>query len=460
MTISSVAASVTVLKTGAVQPKQQSISPQMEFSISLDTKKDTYRATGGVIFKWEGTHWQSQEPMKLESEALRFLFNVAPDRTNEKLAKSAVATAALYLKEMPERLHSGGFPTPIIPTLNGSVEIDGGFTKLRDSRREDGLTYVINCKYEPLSPCPRFDAFLTEALPDADVRAFLQEYAGYTLLSDTRHEIAAWLIGEGGTGKGTFGVIMQSLHRQCVALSLDELDRFNLAKLPGASLVYVDETPQGRIHEQKLKSCISGDTINSDVKNRDAITFAPTAKWIVNGNNLPVISDYTSGFWRRWLIFPFHVKPAKKQPMLAETIIETELSGVLNWALMGLQRLLKRGEFPVLPMQMQKFADAVKTDSNSVLSWIEGQDVAISATTNAESSVYRHYSKWCLENGMKSVNSTNFWKRLAVALPNLAHSKPRKGGKQVRSINVSVSNLSDVDDHYGEMEYRRASGGY
>ena len=90
---------------------------------------------------------------------------------------------------------------PLIPTQTGTLKFDNDFAiSVHPSKKEDGLTYVLDCKYDPAATAPRFDIFLEEALPDADIRSFLQEFAGYTLLGDTRHELAAWLIGEGGTG--------------------------------------------------------------------------------------------------------------------------------------------------------------------------------------------------------------------------------------------------------------------
>jgi putative DNA primase/helicase len=245
------------------------------------------------------------------------------------------------------------------------------------------------------------------------------------------------LIGGGGTGKGTTAQVMQALHRQTVALSLDALDGFRLASLQSASLVLVDETPQ-RIDEQKLKTLISGDAIQCDIKYRDPLTIRPTAKWIVNGNALPAISDHSSGFWRRWLIFPFNVVPTHKIPLLAETIVDNELSGVLNWCVAGLVRLLKREQFPPLPDEMAQAAAAGKQSSNNVAEWVVDCGIVTDEKCrNSRRVIYSLYSEWCGESGTRAVSAKKFWERVIEALPGIKFDRSA-GGERTRMVNIPL----------------------
>ncbi len=426
------------LVKAAAQPLNGLPSPELGYSMKMEQTGD-YTARTGVIFKWQGTHWEAQKGKELESEALHYLVTVAPDKANDRLAKSAVATAALYLPKLPIPPKMGLYNAPVIPTKSGYLLIDGDSITLKPSEKSDGMTYVLDCGYDKDALCPKFNAFLNEALPNSEIRDYLQEYAGYTLLSDTRHEIAAWLIGEGGTGKGTVGVVMQGIHRKVVALNLEQINQYTMSSLVDASLVYVDETPTGRINEQTIKTAISGDLMTSDVKNRDPIDFEPTAKWIINGNHLPPLSDHTSGFWRRFIIFPFNAKPKVKIPMLAETIVETELEGVLNWALAGLQRLIKRGHFAGLPEEMQRIKDNAITNANSVASWLDECEVkVVDDKTTSKDIVYRAYRDFCEKNGNKAVSANTFWQRLPAINDKISISRPRINGVQVPSCNMWI----------------------
>lgn len=405
-------------------------SPQLRFARSLNPQK--FRTRGGSIHEWVETHWQRLESREIERQALAWLAKHAPDKANEKAAASAVATAILHLPELPLARKN------CVPTLSGTIYVDSAGINIKPAAKEEALDFVIDCAFDSAAKSPIFDAFIRQALPNEEVRKFLQEYAGYTLLSDTRHQLAAWLVGPGGTGKGTFAQIMQAMHRQTVAMSLDALDGFKLVGLQSASLVLVDETPP-RIDEQKLKTLISGDAIQCDIKYRDPVTVRPTAKWICNANALPAISDHSSGFWRRWLIFPFNVIPAQRVPLLAETIVDRELPGVLNWCLTGLVRLLERGQFPPLPEEMAQATADGKQSSNNVAEWVQDCGIVTDdKCRNTRRDIYIVYSQWCGESGTRAVSAKKFWERVASALPDLKSERSSRGGTRDYYVNIPL----------------------
>ena len=66
-----------------------------------------------------------------------------------------------------------------------------------------------------------------------------------------------------------------------------------------------------------------------------------------NCNELPRDVEFTPAFFHRFLIMPFNEKiPDIEQDVeLAQKIIKNELSGVFNWILDGLNRLLNQKKF-------------------------------------------------------------------------------------------------------------------
>jgi putative DNA primase/helicase len=226
-------------------------------------------------------------------------------------------------------------------------------------------------------------------------------------------------------------------------LHLDALDGFHLSGLQSASLVLVDETPT-RIDEQRLKTLISGDSLQANIKYRDPLTLRPTAKWIVNGNALPAISDHSTGFWRRWLIFPFTVVPRQIIPLLGETICDKELAGVLNWCIGGLVRLLQRGRFPVLPEEMAQATRDGKQASNNVAEWVVDFGVVTDDNCrNTRRSIYAWYAAWCGESGTKVVSAKKFWDRLEEALPDLKIEREQRGGERAFWVNIPTPPASE-----------------
>ena len=393
-----------------------------------------------ILFKWDGTHWVPKGKEKDEhSVAYHWLVGRRPDLASAENAKKAFQAALLYASPMPELTER-----VIIPTLNGYVHLEGTDLVLRAADQNLGLTHCLNCAYDASGPAPeRFMAFLDQVLPDPKVRARVQEYIGYTLLADARYQRAQIWLGDGANGKGVLANIVQALHGRTAAVKLDNLGGFNLSGLVGASLVYVDEVPRTPIDEQCLKSMIAGETILMDRKYFQPISARVLGKWLVLGNHLPVIKDHSSGFWRRWDIVSFGVTIPEKErdAMLAQTIIKSELAGVLNWALEGLVRLQVRGAFdPVKPAAMEAALHDAKASTNSVIAWVD--DCAIALATNVDTpkdDVFSHYRHWCGRNALREVSSVQFWKRLHEQFKDLAERRVRVDDTQRRLCNVSLA---------------------
>jgi len=402
-------------------------------------KSGRYASEDDLLYEWTGTHWQVHGDKELQREAYLWLVKRDIGHASADNAKKAVRAALLFADAMPE---SAG--EVFIPCRNGTVVMRDSSPILVPADPAFGLRYVIDCDYAAAPPPPvRFEKFLNRILPDADVRARVQEYVGYTLMPDARFQRAQLWIGEGANGKGVLANIIQALHGSVAAVKLNDIDRFTLASLIGASLIYVDEIPHARIDEQTVKSLIAGETLSADRKYLDHVSVKLTGKLLALGNHLPVVTDHSAGFWRRWDVVPFDVVVPQRErsPLLASTIIAKELSGVLNWALIGLQRLLIRGDFdPVLPPPMAVMLKDARIETNSVLAWIEDRGITLTTTiTTPKDSVFADYRKWCERNALMVLGATMFWKRLHQSLPQLVHVRTRIHGAQVRVCNICLS---------------------
>ncbi|MDR5743952.1 phage/plasmid primase, P4 family, partial [Caballeronia sp. LZ029] len=363
--------------------------------------------------------------------------------------------AKTIVNDRPKQLslpRSGKLPETtkkvVIPCLNGYVHAAKEGVALAPADASLGLRHVLGCDYETaVSPPERFNAFVQTVLPDQTVRQRVQEYIGYTLTADARYQRAQFWLGGGANGKGVLANIVQSLHGKPEAVQLDALEGFRLSMLAGASLIYCDEVPRGRINEQLLKSMIAGERIQVDRKYRDPISIHVRGKWLVLGNHLPTITDHSAGFWRRWDIVPFSVTiPAAKQdPLLAERIIAEELSGVLAWALEGLVRLQTRGAFDTaVPEAMSGLLKEAKLETNSVQAWFDDCAIAIDVEHNTtKENAYDHYRDWCARNGLSAMASPRFWTRVRDIVP-VEESRRRQGRMQVRVCNLLLPDIGSA----------------
>lgn len=399
-------------------------SPELRFASEISSAAaedggDRYCSDGHTLHEWGGLFWRPLPLEELEKQAWVWLSLKQKDKATPRTAASCAAAAILAAHPLPARGDAGGAEV-VLPVKNGAVEIwkvDHSEFEIRrrQANRADGLVYCLACEHDERAVSNRFLQFLSDVLPDEQVREFVQEYVGYTLLPDCRFQRAQFWLGHGANGKSTLAEIISGLHQRPVALQLDRLDGFQLVGLLGASLVFVDETP-ARIDEQKLKTLVSGGLTQVDRKYRDPLNLRPHAKWIICGNQLPAVSDHSLGFWRRFPVVPFSqtFTDDMQDPLLAKSIISSDLPGVLNWALAGLLRLLARGRFGVPPRAVLDAIAGGKKETNSVLGWWEWNEYYLSdSSLTPKSDVYADYSTWCHVNGMQPLASPRFWRRLS-----------------------------------------------
>lgn len=396
-----------------------------------------FASDNSLLYQWTSTHWRAVEEAMGERMALKWIAAGGHGTVNAANARAAYQTAVRWLPMIGEPVE-----TAVIPVQNGYLYLDGGLT-LKPHDKALGLRHVLSCGFDPMAPAPaEFDAFLRRILPDAEVRARVQEYIGYTLLPDARFQRAQIWLGSGANGKGTLANLVQALHERTAAVQLDELDGFRMAGMIGASLIYCDEAPQRNINEQAMKSLIAGELVQIDRKYRDPITVRVNGKWLILANHVPAVTDQSTGFWRRFDIVPFSVEIPERErdPLLAKRIISCEMAGVLNWALEGLLRLLARGRFDeVPPASMRSAVQAARTETNSVQAWTHDRGVELTTTVETpKADVYANYSTWCKENGMSPVSSPKFWKRFPDSVGSVVEGRMFTKAGRIRTCNVRL----------------------
>lgn len=397
--------------------KRFSMSPENLFLMLLD--KECVGEYEGVLYLWKKTHWAVVEDKMLYHAASFFLTTVFPAKVNDKTFKSihfCVGKAhGLFAIPTPKKSDIR------IPLRDKVAEIvqESGEIRCIEGDRSHGLRHCIEADWaDKGQPTPLWDAFIKKILPEPDVRRLVLEYIGYTMLSDTRFQVAQFWVGSGANGKSTLAEIVAAVHQKVVSLSIDDLHGFASGAIIGASLVTVDETPP-RIDEQLLKSMISGDPVPINRKYKDLVTVKPNAKWIIRGNSAPSISDQTDGFWRRLQVIEFAAKIAENErdDLIAEKIIERELGGVIFQILGHLSNLLRRGRFGELPASVEETKRRMRTETNSLLGWIDTFNPCVSEEPTPSDTVYQHYRKWCVENGYMPTASSKFWTQLSIHIP-------------------------------------------
>jgi putative DNA primase/helicase len=298
-----------------------------------------------------------------------------------------------------------GGPEGLIAAENCVIDLH------EETRREHSPEYRflsrLGCEFDPDAEAPRFRAFLHEVVPSDTERSKLQEYAGYTLMHwGLPYHKALFLVGPTASGKSTFlDTINAMLGDETVAsLTPQQLtsERFSGAELFGSWANIRNDIPAATVENTGMfKEIIAGDQLKAERKRKDPFFFEPTAKHMFAANELPSTETDDEAFYRRILLVPFpETIPTAERDKHLDDKLQSELPGVLNWAIEGLQRLLANGGFTGdrSPGQTQdtwqKWADSVSRFKKAA--------IASGGDTVVKSKLYAAYLEFCRQEGIPS----------------------------------------------------------
>lgn len=307
----------------------------------------------------------------------------------------------------------------LINLLNGTFEVtDKPF--LRPFNSSDFMRYQLPFEYNKNATAPKFMAYLNRVLPEKDKQAVLSEFLGYVFVPQSflKLEKALFLYGGGANGKSVFYEIMKALlgsHNtsEFTLQSLTDINGYFRAMIADKLVNYASEI-SGKLDSTKFKSLASGEPMEARLPYGQPMTIEDYAKLIFNTNELPKDVEFNNAFFRRFIIIPFEVTiPEEEQnPTLHKEIIQSELAGVFNWVLEGLQRLLKQKGFSPSP-SIDKALENFRTESDTVKRFLDEEGYKPDLEDKILlKSLFLEYKNFALEDGNRLLSKQSFRKRL------------------------------------------------
>jgi P4 family phage/plasmid primase-like protien len=259
------------------------------------------------------------------------------------------------------------------------------------ARRRIGAEYVAD------ATCPSFIGLLTEMFGDrpegerGKLVELVQEFFGAALapkLLSREQRKALIVVGPSRTGKTELAYSLRTLMGSPIASpSVAEISgSFGLASFYEAvAWIRDDAVNEGdELDAQRFKTIITGEPVDINRKGLPAILGVSLAiPVLLTANSLPRARDKSDAIYNRSLIVEMNrvfsdeeahaMKKRLGVPHGAEAatphIFSTEGSGILNWALEGLKRLMDRGRY-IPPASVSKATQSFKDDNNPVGEWV------------------------------------------------------------------------------------------
>ncbi len=325
------------------------------------------------------------------------------------------------------------------------IDLENGILDVRNSELQlhtpELLSTVrIPVTYDPKADCPQIKQFLKEILQPADIPV-IEEQFGYCLIPDYSIQKAFLFVGDGSNGKSTLLNLLKEFvgRNNCsnVPWHALELDKFAMATLEGKLInMFADIPSQSLNRTGSFKMLTGGDAIGADKKFKDRFSFENFARLIFSANKPPNISGEDSfAFWRRWVIINFpneFLNSTDDKGKLNKLVTPEELSGLLNLALKGLERLLKQGSYSYNKSVEDTTAFYLRA-SDPVYAFLE--DICESAPDQcvAKEALHLTYEDYCRKNNLPIKKPNSF----ARALQNQTYimvksARPRIGGELTR----------------------------
>ncbi|MCJ7560799.1 phage/plasmid primase, P4 family, partial [Candidatus Bathyarchaeota archaeon] len=278
------------------------------------------------------------------------------------------------------------------------------------------MTNRIPHKYNPEAKCPLTLKFLSEVMSQKHQTQH-QEFLGNCLYRKIIFHVALLLNGVGNNGKSVLIDVDTALigkknmsHETLQALCYD---KFAASELKDKMINFVSDMPsEGLKHVGIAKMIIAGDSLTVQRKHCNPFDFTPFAKLMFSCNAAPPVDATEDNLaWYRRLVmldFPHIFSPnstehKEDKHLKSKLIVETEMSGYLNYALDGLERLMKNQEFSDR-MSIEETRKSYIKKSDSCKAFVSEY---VEITSNHEDYefddvVYRAFSDYCIREKVPS----------------------------------------------------------
>jgi putative DNA primase/helicase len=384
----------------------------------------TIRAWNEEWHVWRDGCWAVKSDREVNATLARFIkrefdrISAGSGREAKAVGTRLIGNVALAIRSLVT------IPMHDLPEQPAWIDVDGPPPHECLATRS-GILHLPTMALEPLTPrffspnvltygfdpgAPRPDswlAFLDSVWgEDAESIACLQEWFGYLLTTDTRQQKILLMVGPRRSGKGTIANTIKALagDANVAAPTLSSLGtRFGSQPLIGKTVAICAESRiTGRSDSQaiveRLLSISGEDPQSIERKNVGNWCGALRCRFVLQGNELPRLGDYSSALPSRMILLKMDRSFYGREDHDLGARIRAELPGILWWAIAGWERLRDRGHFlqPRTGSELLKEFEELNNPMGAFIA--ERCDIEPQEETPVKR-LYEAWKVWCEKNG-------------------------------------------------------------
>jgi putative DNA primase/helicase len=422
----------------------------------------------GGFYQWLGSHYNDCDEDLLRRKLYEFLdhcftlnskgiivpFNPTAHRVNQivdalkaNIGESSQREIPFWLDDDANRPEASN----LIACRNGLLDLS-----TRELHPHSAQFFNVNClpfDYNPNAPNypKKWLRFLKQLWPGREGQAeryCLQEMFGLSLTNITEQQKMFMLLGPKRSGKGTIGRVLTALlgEDNVVSPTLSSLNsEFGLWPLIGKRVAIITDARLGdktnvQAVVERLLTLSGEDALTINRKYRSHWTGRLNVRVWVFSNELPKVPDSSRALASRFILLVLRISFFGREDIKLTEKLLTELPGILNWSLVGLQRLLQRGYFEMPENSQQairQFEDLTSPVGAFVRDWCKvGPQHEVRVKH-----LFKVWKLWCEQEGDKPGSNIVFGRNLRAVLPQV-----RTQGKGHQRTYIGLTLNANVEE--------------
>ena len=409
----------------------------------------------GGWWEWRGPKWQEVEQRVVRAIAYAFtedaVYEVETqqgtvrlpwDPNRDKIANLLEVLAAIVLLpetvSMPAWLDNRDYDGLIVSVANGLLDVGRRELLHHDPQFFNATSVPFDFDASARTP-EEWQRFLADLWSDdEESRRVLAEWFGYVISGRLDLHKIMLIVGPTRAGKGVISRILGRLvgTENVAGPTLSSLSGdFGLAPLLGKALAVVaDARLKGRgahVVVERLLSISGEDTLTVNRKYRDQWTGKLPARLMLCSNELPQLGDASMAVAGRFVPLLLNRSFYGNEDLDLEDALAAELTGILNWALAGLERLAANRRFTT-PPAIDDTLRALQDLASPVAAFIRDRCEMGPDKQASFDSIYAAWREWADLNGQVRTSKQVFGRDLRAARPSIKVTQPGSGDNRDR----------------------------
>lgn len=379
---------------------------------SVDTRAQVWHCAKDMVRRLSNEASASADPALWE-QTLKWSLISEKKKVMQSSIELAVSEPGIGID--PEDLDRNPW---LLNCPNGTVDLLTG--ELKPHARENLLSKLTACDYDPQADCPRWRSALQLIFDgDDELIAYVQRALGYSVCADVSAQSLFLCFGTGRNGKNTVLDTVRSLLKDYatvasprVLLAAGQNDHpAVIADLLGARFVPTSEVDEGERLAESLVKRLTGDTtIKARFMRENWFEFRITFKLWMAVNSKPEIHGTDEGIWRRVKVIPFDVAIPREKvvPNLSEILIREEGPAILAWLVKGC--LDWQGGGLQEPERVLSATAAYRSEEDAIADFLDQATIDYRHHTVLgdkarvkAADLYARYVDWCKLSGERTV---------------------------------------------------------